>query len=199
MTFSSDHLSPYKSEFKVPHPLANVKVPEDWGTLEEFTQWYLDAGMPWAIPASSRTIFTDNAASLILFRKGAYQVELYLIKDGTDIPMHEHPNMEVIQMVLLNRYRSTSDPHDVDPLFGKTTPKLYPGDYHGSADGEVTNTFCLLTFEKWLKYEPGTASSEWKGRTVGPLHDALIKGIHPNATVVNGTADSEGTVSEDVL
>ena len=74
--------------------------------------------------------------------------------------------------------------------FGFSTV-LYKGESHGAGiklEAE-TKGFPLIAFQHWLDREPNTIASMWKGNTVGPKQDALIKRFNPDAYVKDGYAD----------
>jgi len=55
----------------------------------------------------------------------------------------------------------------------------------------------LFAFQHWLTREPTTVAAMWKGETVGPLQEKLIKRFNPDAYVVDGYADITKTVNQD--
>lgn len=152
------------------------ETPEDWDTLEEFMEWYIKAGKPMLIPWDSGTIQTDDATAICIFRMGRYQVELYIIHPGFDIPPHSHPNMEVIAMTLgggivcgpaQTKFNVSSD-------FGRVA-KIKNGQWHGGDETKSGIGFAILSFEKFLNgTTPCSAAIQWRGPTAGPIHDKLI-------------------------
>ena len=158
---------------------STLAIPETWETLEEFCDWWMDQRMPWIIQIDSEVYITDNATSMIVFRQDRYQVELYLNHPNSTAPLHGHPGIELITIQI---GRMNNIP------WGNPGKKLKNGKQHvGNFVSDYGTIF--LTFEKW---SPGirmtSAAIQWAGRTVGPIHDALILKHYPNA-VVNGYAD----------
>jgi hypothetical protein len=153
------------------------KFPESWGNVSEFKDWYMNNSMPMTFP-TGEVFCSDDATATCVFRQGQFQVELYLIHPKPMVQRHEHPGVEVIKMYFVN---------------GNTMhePVLYNGQSHGAGERleDASKGFPLFAFQHWKKGIPTTVASAWKGRTSGPLHDALIKRFHPNALVLDGYAD----------
>jgi hypothetical protein len=162
-----------------PDPYPNLVIPETWANVEEFADWWFRNGMPIKFQESSEVFLSDDATAIALFRKGRFQVELYLIHPHPTVPVHEHPDVEVIKARLDGKkypYLSTT---------------LHNNEAHGSGlrlEAEDKG-YPLLAIQHWLTREPTTVASMWKGNTVGPKQEALIKRFNPNAYIVEGYAD----------
>lgn len=161
------------------HPHAKLNVPETWGNVKEFADWWINSGMPIYFNGIPEVYISDDATSVHLFRKNRFQVELYLVHPKPLINVHEHPDVEVIKMRALGRQLVLSD-------------ILINGKSHGTGIREESekNGFPLFAFQHWLKRDPITIAAMWKGNTVGPLHESLIKRFNPHALVKNGYADT---------
>ena len=154
----------------------HIDVPDDWDNLSAFVKWYLGNRSPLMVPWDAEVIHLDDATSIVLFKKGCYQVELYLIHPGRTIPLHSHPGTEVVTMVL----GGSGVCGPAHPIFNTG---IDSGRCHFTADGEShggaqrtenVNGFALLTFERWIDKEPTSAALNWEGDTAGPVHDALL-------------------------
>lgn len=162
-----------------PDPYPNLVIPETWASVEEFADWWLRSGMPIKFQENSEVFLSDDATAIALFRKGRFQVELYLIHPHPKVPVHEHPDVEVIKIRLDGKKY---------PYLSNT---LRNGESHGA--GLVLEAedkgYPLLAIQHWLTREPSTIASMWKGNTVGPMQDALIRRFNPNAFIKDGYAD----------
>ena len=161
------------------NPHANLAVPDTWADVKEFADWWVHAGMPIMFPPNPEVFLSDDATAIALFRKGRFQVELYLIHPAPKVPEHEHPDVEVIKMRLGNREI---------PIMSTV---LHNGESHGAStrlEAEERG-FPLIAFQHWLTREPTTIASMWKGPTVGPKQENLIKRFNPDAHVESGYAD----------
>lgn len=171
----------YKMTFTpVDNPHRNLITPDSWGNVQEFASWWVESGMPMVFPQNAEVFPSDDATATCLFRKGRFQVELYLIHPTPKVPEHEHPDVEVIKM----RMGLPGGKMNFSNV-------LYNGERHGAGmrlEAE-TRGFPLLAFQHWLTREPTTIASMWKGPTVGPKQDALIERFTPNSYVKDGWAD----------
>ena len=167
------------SFFPSVHPYADLQIPDSWKDVKEFADWWMQAGMPTIFPPNPEVFLSDDATAVALFRHGRFQVEMYLIHPHPKVPVHEHPGVEVIKMSL------------TAARFPLMSEVLKDGSSHGAGarmEAEKTG-FPLIAFQHWLTRDPTTIASMWKGPTVGPLQEALIKRFNPNAYVVEGYAD----------
>lgn len=162
------------------NPHKDLPIPESWADVKEFADWWMHAGMPIMFPPNPEVFMSDDATAVTLFRHGRFQVEMYLIHPNPKVPTHEHPGVEVIKMRLGNTKT---------PIMSNI---LKTGESHGAGlrmEAEKLG-FPLVAFQHWLTRDPTTISSMWKGPTVGPLQEALIKRFNPDAYVVDGYADT---------
>ena len=150
----------YKSRFN---------IPETWNSLDEFIEWYMTSGMPFMMPVGSEVYRTENASSIIMFRQGRFQVELYVNDPLCKVEKHAHPGMDLI-IIPIGRMDPDGWPH----AWGRTTELLKAGNTHGGNFNSPKGTV-FLTFQHWKEeVEMISASANWLGPTVGPQHDALI-------------------------
>jgi hypothetical protein len=157
----------------------SLYVPDTWENLHEFATWWVDSGMPIVFPKNPEVFVTDDATAICVFRKDRWQIELYLIHPQSIVPFHEHPGVEVVNMSLdSNRGFVLSD-------------ILRKGESHGGQSKKEADTtgFPIVAFEHWQDRDPCTVAVMWKGKTVGPKQEALIRRFHPDAYVVDGYAD----------
>jgi hypothetical protein len=168
-------------------PSARVSIPETWATLDEFAQWYLDASTPFMISPDSKINRIDNGSTFSLFRHGPFQVELYILDDMTTITDHEHPCVDILQLDLF-----VSGSTDISETVARFQPMLESGMAHGENakfSGGKGGTV-MLAFERWPEgVTPGAICSVWKGKTLGPLHEGVIRSYFPAAYIKDGYAD----------
>ena len=170
---------------------SKLQVPDDWSDVESFMQWYMDSRMPILPPWNAQVIASDDATAITLFRKGKYQVELYLIHPDIAVPQHSHPGMESVIVYLGGGEQGYRDEFGISTRWGEITPVLYSGDIHGGRElGVSPKGYAMLTFEKWPDdIEPTSAAILWCGNTAGPKQDKLISSKYPNAVQFPGFAD----------
>jgi hypothetical protein len=158
---------------------SNINIPEDWNNLEEFVDWYMNARMPMMIPWNAEVIRSDDATAVCVFRKGNYQVELYLEFPGFSIERHSHPRMEVIVVDLGGGHRNPMSKHvtGVTYTWGKVFHTVTSGNEHGGdTTSRMGNGSCFLACQRWDNIDEMTSAAiQWKGPTAGPMQEELIR------------------------
>lgn len=179
------HQYNYK-EYSSHIPLENI--PESWNSIEEFHDWYVGNGMPFLPPENVEIHCSDDATAVCVFRKGQFQVELYLVHPNPLVQVHEHPGVRLIKIM--------SKGVGSNGVFGCTEGVLDNGGAHGLGGRSTEeNGFLLMGIEQWHpSLTPSTVAAAWKGKTAGPKHEALIRRLRPNALVVDGYADTTKTM-----
>ena len=158
---------------------SNLEIPETWATLSDFIEWFMDSRMPWMIPEDSEVYVTDNASSIILFRHDCYQVELYVNYPKTKAPLHGHPGMDLVTMQIGR----------MNPIQWARAGKVLRSGKRHDANFVSEKGTVFLTFEKWIPKIPMTSASvNWCGLTVGPIHEKLIKRHFPNVEIIDGVS-----------
>ena len=192
ITIPPQHLPVYRKQINQPN-YQDLQIPDTWNSVYEFGQWWCDNGMPILLPQNYEVYLSDDATSICLFRKGQFQVELYLIHPGPNLPVHEHPGVEVIKM-RLNTYSDNGQL--VEEEIG--SPTLLRGESHGAGinfknrdSGTISEQgFPLLAFQKWdNELTPTTVASRWKGKMVGPLQAGIVKRFSPDALIEDDFID----------
>lgn len=176
-----------------------ITIPDDWDTLEDFVEWYMESKIPIMIPFNAEVIRSDDAVAICVFRKGNYQVEFYLEYPKMYIRRHAHPRMEVITMELGGGGLSPGQTNNLSKNWGTARKKLMPGEYHGGDTTTVLSTgFCTLAFQKWENSEEMTSAAvHWKGELQGPIQAKLIKEHQETALVKDGYADVSVTIDKN--
>lgn len=165
--------------------LKKLEIPDTWDSVGHFCDWYMENNMPINLPSKPEVFLSDDATAICLFRHGQFQVELYLIHPEPKVPLHEHPDVDVIKMRLAGDVAIASK-------------ILTNNQSHGAGlrlEGEEIG-FPLFAIQHWKKTVPTTVAAQWKGKTVGHKQENLIRRFHPNAMVLDGYADITRTMSE---
>jgi hypothetical protein len=179
------------------NPMRGHAVPH-WETVREFCEWWNAANRPIA-PPDEVVNLSDDATSFCLFRSGQFQVELYLIHPCPNLPIHGHPDVDVIKM-RLDTWAVDDAGQLKQTTYREASETLVTGETHGAgvnfkgvARDVVNGGFGLLAFQKWKDgLTPTTVAARWKGPTVGPMQEDLIRRLTPGATVMDGYADTTG-------
>lgn len=169
----------------------DLHIPEDWDTLEDFVNWFMESKIPIMIPWNATVIRSDDAVAICIFRKGQYQVEFYLEYPEMYIRRHAHPRMEVITMDLGGGGMSPRNENNTSRVWGDAYTKLPAGEFHGGDTGSIlSNGFCTLAFQKWEDpTEMTSAAIQWKGEIQGPIQEELIKRNKKNVHILPDYAD----------
>lgn len=153
-----------------------MHIPDSWVSLHMFSLWFKGYFDFTKFPKEPQTFRTDDATSLLLFRKGQYQVELYLLDNVFGITRHGHPGVEVLQVALdVSTHPYWAELNHIKQLefHGGNVPKDIP-----------PRSGSILAFQKWHpSLKPTTVAAQWSGRPVGPLHIELIKQLNPNCLI----------------
>lgn len=178
----------------------DISIPDDWDTLEEFVDWYVESKMPLMPPWNAEVIRSDDAVAICVFKKGRYQVEFYLEYPRMTILSHSHPRMEVIIIELGGGGLYGKDEKtNVSKSWGKIQKKLLAGEYHGGDTSmNLGKGYCTLAFQRWENPEEMvSAATQWKGEIHGPIQADLIKKHKGDVFIDNKIADitlkSDGT------
>ena len=155
-------------------------------TVEQFTKWWIK-NKPIRPPFIDGIFYTDIAASVVLFREGPFQVELYISKPDSVAPYHSHTKVDSILMYLTGNmvfgknniepdFSEYQKPHDTIKdahfLFGKFD-YLKEGELHNLTTKEEGG--CFFSFEKWHDRVPNSVTVNWEGELTGNLHKSRIE------------------------
>lgn len=184
--------SPIWKQFSATDFFKNLHIPDDWDSLENFVEWYMESKIPMMIPWNAKVIRSDDAVAICIFRKGKYQVEFYLEYPEMYIRKHAHPRMEVIVMDIGGGGLTPAEPDsNVSLLWGRAYQKLKPGEFHGGdTSSMLSDGFVTLAFQRWENEEEMTSAAiQWKGDLQGPLQASLIKEYYPDAILKENYAE----------
>jgi hypothetical protein len=170
--------------YKIP----KLDIPTTWDDVSAFCDWYIENGLPLSFPKDAEVFLSDDATSVCLFKHGQFQVELYLIHPKPLVQFHEHPGVDVIKLRLIENSDNT--------YLAEASDVLRKGQAHGAGVRfeKEGNGFPLIAIQHWKYEKPTTVAAAWKGKTVGPVQEELIRRFHPNALVIDGYADVTKTM-----
>jgi hypothetical protein len=155
-------------------------------SVKEFMEWWVKERII-KPPFLDGIFFTDIAASIVLFRNGPFQVEMYISKPNTESPYHSHPGVDSLLMYLTGNLVFGKDgkqldlsefqkPRETDPevhfLLGKFDI-LEPDQLHNLKTLGEGGAF--FSFEKWNDRVPNSVTVNWEGEPSGSLHKQVIE------------------------
>jgi len=154
-------------------------------TVQEFTDWWLQHKVI-RPPFLESIFYTDIAASVILFREGPFQVELYISKPDSIAPYHSHTEVDSVLMYLtgnmvfgknnvekdLSKFQIANPAMpEVHCLFGEQEI-LKSGELHNLTTKKEGG--CFFSFEKWHDRKPNSVTVNWQGPKTGEIHEKVI-------------------------
>jgi len=162
-----------------------MNLDTNW-SVKEFMEWWVKEKII-RPPFLDGIFFTDIAASIVLFRNGPFQVEMYISKPDTESPYHSHPGVDSLLMYLTGNLVFGKDnqqidlsefqrPRDNEPdvhfLLGKFDI-LEPNQLHNLKTMSEGGAF--FSFEKWNDRIPNSVTVNWEGEPSGSLHKQVIE------------------------
>lgn len=158
----------------------HIDIPENWNNLEEFSAWYRDHGCPLRLPEDARVFETDVSMSMIVFRQGDYQAEMYMMKPNVTVPKHSHPMRQLILWIggWMQAFRQGVDPkpneHYQTKNSGYISPVLERDNWHAFETTEK-GAFLFVT-EQWKNNEEkSSATIAYEGTPLGPMHAETLR------------------------
>ncbi|HYD17819.1 MAG TPA: hypothetical protein VEF76_05020 [Patescibacteria group bacterium] len=152
--------------------------------LQKFAHSYLqNAGALAAVPFHGAVDRVENVTSVLMYRSGQFQVQMFIVPEGTIIPEHVHPNVDSIEVYVGGNYRLshsgkfTNLEEDIaeDNNHLKTAKlrghmiRVRPDHLHGGVFGKGGGVF--LSIQHWLNgVKPHCVARDYSGTTMGPDH-----------------------------
>lgn len=141
-----------------------------------------------AVPFAGAVSKIQDVTSILLYRHGQFQVQMFAVPEGTIIPEHTHPNVDSIEVYVGGNIHFSHSgkyafaPETVTANSGplKTAAKrgtmirVRPNDVHGGVFGEGGGVF--LSVQHWLNgVKPHCVAADYDGITMGEHHLANVK------------------------
>ena len=155
-----------------------------WSNVTEFKQWWLKS-RPLRPPFDQASFITDLAYSLCLYRGGAFQIELYILKPDSTAPFHSHPGVDSTFIYLggnlefgledgtfpdLSEFQKAKE-NGAHMLLGKSADAP-DGMLHSVRTFKEGGAF--LSFEHWKEKEPDSVVLNWTGEPDGKVHAQVL-------------------------
>lgn len=152
--------------------------------LEKFARWFLDkSSVIGMVPFAGAVDHIEGVTSVLMYRHGQFQVQMFVVPPHTVIPEHTHPDVDNIQVYMGGNIqfsvggRFVSLAENVAPDAGqlglaKLRGKMFrvkPSDPHGAFIGEGGGVF--LAIQQWLNGTmPDCVARNYNGLTMGEDH-----------------------------
>lgn len=144
-------------------------------TLEDFARYFVSSDF--ARFRAHEQVNYGSVLSLVIYRSGPWQAELFILKPGPGFPrMHRHPDVDSYEFVLSDRMPLIVNGRDVSrgrpnagDLYAVST-----SDWHGI--GDVPQGGSFLSIQRWNNdVKPSSVGLNWEGTPVSLLHRALLR------------------------
>ena len=151
--------------------------------LSDYAQWVMGQGLA-ALPRPVEGIVHyDPATALVLHRDGQFQAELYVFPAGRDIPPHDHPNVESIEVQVAGALDLIIEGKPVMAMmpeerrgraFMNRGYRIPAGAVHSVSVAPCGASF--LSVQKWIGREPTSIGDDWRGTVYSPAQARRHKG-----------------------
>lgn len=150
--------------------------------LANFLDFYLTNAGPIAFVPRQQTVHkVEDVTSVLMFRRGPFQVQMFIAPPNYIIPEHKHPNVDSFEVYMGGQIRfskhgkwtstdaeSNTEVEGMSTLRGKAI-RVYPDDLHGGASGPSGSVF--LSVQHWLNgVAPSCVANDYDGLVMGPDH-----------------------------
>lgn len=151
--------------------------------LTHFRNWYLkNAGALAFVPFDSPSHMIDGVTAVTMYRKGEFQVQMFVVPPGHIIPEHTHPNVDSYEIYVGGDIKFSLGGKwvDGDVVEGKhglansrgVSIRVHPDSPHG---GVFPRGGVFLSVQRWLNgVQPSCVSSDYVGAVMGPQHMARV-------------------------
>lgn len=168
--------------------MSDLIVPKTWDNIEQFASWYKRNNFPIRVPADARVFPTEQTFSIVLFRQGRFQAELYLAHPDTISTKHSHPFEQIVIFLggKLSGSRQTEEwstlggvdsvpqnfnKDNAHPDAGKMGKKLAIDEWHQLTAHE--QGFAFIVLQDWGDMNPSSAIVAYDGDSFGEKHKNL--------------------------
>jgi hypothetical protein len=151
--------------------------------LEEFKDWFFkNIPQLGAVPLFHAVHKIEDVTSIIWFRQGEYQVQMFVVPGNYIIPEHTHPNVDSIEVYVggqikfshSGKWAINGKDLQVESVFGTSllrgnTIRVKPNDLHGGLFGSSGGVF--LSIQHWLNgVKPHCVAADYSGIVMGEHH-----------------------------
>ncbi len=123
-----------------------------------------------------------DVTGVLLYRKGVWQVEMWIVPPNYIVPEHTHPNVDTYEMYLGGDIAFSHDgywagedkliPMRDDTQVG-TLIRVNSDDKHGGAFGPRGGVF--LSLQRWMNgHKPHTVASDYEGKAFNDGHQTSV-------------------------
>jgi hypothetical protein len=131
--------------------------------LTDFMRWWRDIREININPYEKRMLHVGDTAGVTLYRKGQFQVELFIVKPNSVIIPHIHPNVDSYEDYLAGDIDFILEDKLCNYLNVSEPLRVYPNTWHGGVFGDRGGTF--VSIQQWLNgVTPKFVGDDWVGK-----------------------------------
>lgn len=161
-----------------------MNVPPFKDNLTQFAEWWMQTR---AIKAPLEGAYSRVGGNTgqVVFREGAFQVQLFICDPDSEITDHVHPNVDTYEVYvsgdvyfrknglpLIRPEIVTANEDGSCRLLG-IIDRVKPADWHGAAIGPRGG--CFLSIQEWLNgHKPSSVHLDWDGQPLDAAHAAAV-------------------------
>lgn len=169
---------------------SNMCGPSD--PLEAFKNWWIEHPT-FLTPYSCPITIDNNIWGAALYRKGEYQVQLFILSPYTVIPPHCHPNVDSFEIYVsgdiafevagetvlaLSEHDTPAEEH-YNLRMGRTV-RVLPDAWHSAVSGARGGTF--MSIQRWLNNVlPTNVGDDWCKQGIEARRNYIF-GVPPDNT-----------------
>ena len=167
-------------------------TPRFLDSLERFVQWFLYESPRFGlIPAHDSISYIEGVTSVLWYRQGQFQVQLFVVPPNHVIPAHIHPNVDSFELYLGGEIQFSKEGEYVISAeealaigqFGEAAMRgkmirVRPHEWHGGVFGEAGGVF--MSLQHWINgVKPHCVAADYCGVTMGSDHFKKVKAGQP--------------------
>ncbi|MBM4224903.1 MAG: hypothetical protein FJ167_08950 [Gammaproteobacteria bacterium] len=172
--------------------------------LEMFFDWFAKQRL-WvgAVPMNGAVNFIEGVTSVLWYRSGPFQVQLFVVPPNYIIPEHTHPNVDSFEVYVGGQIKFSHNGQFVtnwdnhhengacSPFRGQII-RVRPHDKHGGVFGPSGGVF--MSVQHWLNgVAPHCVAADYTGVAMGPNHASQV--VYGDVTVKSVLAENDAVSS----
>jgi hypothetical protein len=177
------------------------------GLTQFLSEFLKNAGPIGLVPFTDAPVVhrVEDVTSILWYRRGPFQVQLFATPPNYVIPEHTHPHVDSYEVLLggdmkFSKHGRWVEPEDLTFRLAESSAvpgshpfrgsciRVLPSDLHGGVSGGRGAVF--LSVQHWQDgVSPHCVASDYSGKTMGDHHQAAVRDGEP----VNGVAQAQLT------
>ena len=155
-----------------------MMILDPYTDLQTFKDWWWEK-RPFSVPGENILSHVADTHGIVLFRDGQYQVELFNVKPNSEIPSHNHPNVDSFEVFVGGDITFTCDDNTFTNLKLGDSIRILPSSQHGGKFGKRGG--CFISVQAWLNnINPKFVGDDWGDQCGYNSYSESMKSKHVN-------------------